>query len=83
MKAELTFESGRAVQLWIPNILLWNPIGAGLTAAKINQTLRRQGKTARVRAKTVRMMFSVLRRAKRRGVIVAEIEAENRIKITV
>ena len=82
MKIAITSDRGRRVRLWIPDVLLLNPICAWIAAAKMNKTLSRRGETARVRASTVRKMMSVLRRAKRRGVTVAEIDVENSVKVT-
>ncbi|HAB00112.1 MAG TPA: hypothetical protein DCE08_01035 [Ruminococcaceae bacterium] len=82
MKIAITSDRGRRVRLRIPDVLLLNPICAWIAAAKINKALSRRGETTRVRAITVRKMMSVLRRAKRRGVTVAEIDVENCVKIT-
>lgn len=82
MRIAFTSDRGCRVRLWIPDVLLLNPICAWIAAAKMNKALSRRGKTARVRASTVRKMMSVLRRAKRHGVTVAEIDVENSVKIT-
>ncbi len=82
MRIAITSDRGCCVRLRIPDVLLLNPICAWIAAAKMNKTLSRRGETARVRASTVRKMMSVLRRAKRRGVTVAEIDVENSVKVT-